>query len=314
MPNIQIVCKIVKVMRPNQQNSFSFRPKQGQTYRTSNDGVMHAEREISAPGAAIVWVLRKTIQLIEKLIVVAKFQFYKHTAVAPSSIKLPWAKLAVIGVLGFMAFKPDMSFSVGTGGGPSPAHLSAMTVAEDMVVRQKGDESESIWSVFSEGRKEKMDYFADAPGDTPKDRRIKAYIRRFKDVAIAEKEKFGIPASVKMAQAIVESGAGKSKLALKNNNHFGIKCFSRKCKKGHCSNFMDDSHKDFFRIYGSAWESFRAHSKMIVSGRYKKLLRHGDDYRAWAKGLKELGYATSKHYEQTLVEMIEKYHLDTLDD
>jgi hypothetical protein len=303
-------------MRPNQQNSFSFREERSSSFRTGSGGVTHAERELSAPGAAIIGVLRKAIQLIEKLIVLAKFQFYKHTAVAPSAIKVPWTKLGVIGVLGFMAFKQDLSFSVGMGEDGQRAQLGALAVAEEVMIRETGRGKESIWAAVAEEKKvkKKVDYFADAPGDTEKDRRIKAYIRRFKDVAKAERDQFGIPASVKMAQAIVESGAGQSRLAKNNNNHFGIKCFSRKCKKGHCSNFTDDSHKDFFLVYDSAWESFRAHSKMIVSGRYKKLLEHGDDYRAWAKGLKKLGYATAKHYEQTLVGMIEKYHLDTLDE
>lgn len=303
-------------MSANKQNSFSFNQNQSRSYRTSGGGVMHSERQMTAPGAAIIWLLRKAIQLIERLIVLAKFQFYKHTAVEPSRVKVPWAKVAVIGSLAFLAFKPDLSFSVGMGDGPQRAELSAITVAEEVVLREKSGKSESLWSSIVEEKKEKkkVDHFADAPGDTQKDRQIKAYIRRFKDVAQAEKERFGIPASVKMAQAIVESGAGQSRLSKNNNNHFGIKCFSKKCRKGHCSNFTDDSHKDFFRIYNSAWESFRAHSKMIVGGRYKKLLKHGDDYRAWAKGLKKLGYATAKNYEQTLVKMIEKYHLDTLDE
>lgn len=298
-------------MRPNQQKSFSFRnnyEKRG-AYRMGNDGVMHSGQGASIPGAAIIWVLRKMALLIEKLIVLAKFQFYKHTAVAPSAVKVPWMKLGIVGVLGFMAFKQDLSFSVGMGD-VQRAQFGTAAVAEEVVLRENNGQEAGLFAGIS---KEKKDYFADAAGDTKKDRQIKAYIRRFKDVAIAEKERYGIPASVKMAQAIVESGAGQSGLARNNNNHFGIKCFSRTCKKGHCSNFGDDSHKDFFRKYGSAWESWRAHSQMIVSGRYKPLLKHGDDYRKWARDLKKLGYATAKHYEQTLVNMIEKYHLHTLD-
>ena len=259
---------------------------------------------------AIIWVLRKVALIIEKLIVLAKYQFYKHTAVAPSTVRLPWAKLLVVGALAFMAFKKDLSFSVGMGEVTKQVKYSNVATAEGVSLKEKKDEG-SLFSIFSEKKK---DAFADAPGDNAKDRKIKAYVRRFKDVAIAEKEKYGIPASVKMAQAIVESNAGQSSLSTKNNNHFGIKCFSKTCKKGHCSNFGDDSHKDFFRKYDSSWESWRAHSQMIVSGRYKSLLKYGDDYRQWAHGLKKLGYATAKHYEQTLVEMIEKYHLDSLDD
>ncbi|MCB0619480.1 MAG: glucosaminidase domain-containing protein, partial [Saprospiraceae bacterium] len=72
-------------------------------------------------------------------------------------------------------------------------------------------------------------------------------------------------------------------------------------------------HKDFFRIYDSAWESWRAHSEMLATGRYKELLKNKNDYRAWAKGLKSLGYATDPNYERKLVETIEKYHLQVLD-
>ena len=114
--------------------------------------------------------------------------------------------------------------------------------------------------------------------------------------------------------ALVESNAGRSRLSTNNNNHFGIKCFSKNCTKGHCSNFNDDHHKDFFRKYSSAWESWRAHSSMLANGRYSELKQYGKDYRAWAKGLKELGYATDKNYTTKLIRLIEKYRLDLLDD
>ncbi len=299
-------------MTSNQQKSFSFDHDYGQRQRgcySKTGNMMHAEEKASIPGVAIIWVLRKAALIIDKLIVLAKYQFYKHTAVAPSTVQLPWAKLMVVGLLAFMAFKKDLSFSVGMGEVAQKARYSGAAIAEEVSLKEKKEET-SIFSLFAEKKK---DVFADAPGDDAKDRKIKSYIRRFKDVAIAEKEKFGIPASIKMAQAIVESNAGQSALSTKNNNHFGIKCFSKTCKKGHCANFGDDSHKDFFRKYDSAWESWRAHSEMIAGGRYKSLLKHGDDYRKWAHGLKAKGYATAKHYEQTLVSMIEKYHLYTLD-
>ncbi len=146
--------------------------------------------------------------------------------------------------------------------------------------------------------------------------RQKAYIHRFSDVAKVEMEKFGIPASIKLAQALLESQAGKSPLAVRHNNHFGIKCFSRNCRKGHCSNFQDDSHKDFFRIYGTAWESFRAHSLMLKQNeRYQNLFRHSRaDYRAWANGLAGAGYATDPDYAQKLIRLIERHGLDRYDE
>lgn len=141
----------------------------------------------------------------------------------------------------------------------------------------------------------------------------KEYIRRFGRIAQIEQQKYRIPASITIAQGILESGAGESRLATQNNNHFGIKCFSKSCKKGHCSNHEDDSHKDFFRIYNSAWQSYRAHSLFLQKDRYKHLKRHGNNYEAWAHGLKQAGYATDPQYGYKLIRLIEQYSLYELD-
>lgn len=145
------------------------------------------------------------------------------------------------------------------------------------------------------------------------DTQARDYIERFHDIAIAEMQKYGIPASISLAQGLVESRAGTSRLARSNNNHFGMKCFSRNCRKGHCSNFTDDSHKDFFRIYQNPWESWRAHSIMLASGRYASLKKYGRDYRKWAYGLKRLGYATNSTYAEKIIGMIERYDLHRFD-
>ena len=126
--------------------------------------------------------------------------------------------------------------------------------------------------------------------------------------------KYNIPASITLAQGLIETNAGQSPLATKNNNHFGIKCFSKSCKKGHCANFSDDSHKDFFRKYASSWESFRAHSKLLTYKRYKHLTKlPTSDYKGWAVGLKKAGYATDKNYHKKLIRLIEDLHLDDYD-
>jgi flagellum-specific peptidoglycan hydrolase FlgJ len=159
----------------------------------------------------------------------------------------------------------------------------------------------SFWSGKSNKQKER------------KERQME-YIRRFGTIARTEMQKFGIPASIILAQGILESNAGNSRLAQNNNNHFGVKCFSQNCQKGHCSNFTDDSHKDFFRIYQSPWESYRAHSVMIKTKHYRVLLRYGTrDYRNWARGLKKLGYATDKHYAESLINTIEDLNLSQFD-
>ena len=125
---------------------------------------------------------------------------------------------------------------------------------------------------------------------------------------------FGIPASVTLAQGLLESNVGDSKLARRNNNHFGIKCFSKNCKKGHCSNYTDDSHKDFFRVYSSARESYREHSTFLQRSRYQHLKKLGTkDYEKWAHGLRKAGYATDKKYGFKLIKIIEALNLNRFD-
>ncbi len=141
-----------------------------------------------------------------------------------------------------------------------------------------------------------------------------AYVKRFSKVAKTEMEKFGIPASITLAQGLLESNVGASRLATRNNNHFGIKCFSKRCSKGHCSNFTDDSHKDFFRKYKSAWESYRAHSRLLTAKRYNKLYKlKKTDYKEWAKGLKKAGYATDPRYAEKIIALIEDLNLHQYD-
>jgi flagellum-specific peptidoglycan hydrolase FlgJ len=140
-----------------------------------------------------------------------------------------------------------------------------------------------------------------------------AYIAQYSALARSEMQKYGVPASISLAQGLVESRAGDSKLARNNNNHFGIKCFSRRCKKGHCSNFTDDTHKDFFRKFNQPADSWRVHSIMISTGRYAWLKKHGRDYRKWACGLKSTGYATDATYAEKLIGMIEEYDLQRFD-
>jgi len=166
---------------------------------------------------------------------------------------------------------------------------------------------EESWQ--EEMRKEEQTYRLDKHEN---DARTK-YIKRYAPLAKAEMEAFKIPASIKLAQGILESNAGTSSLALSNKNHFGIKCFSRACQKGHCTNHSDDSHKDFFLKHNSVNESFRAHSQILQHPRYKHLKKAGSNYKKWAKGLAQAGYATDKRYAQKLVKIIEELQLHQFD-
>ncbi len=146
-----------------------------------------------------------------------------------------------------------------------------------------------------------------------------SYINRYKDIAINEMERSGVPASIKLAQGLLESNAGKSTLARKANNHFGMKCGSQ--WKGRTYYKEDDDYdadgqliKSCFRAYKNAEASYIAHSEFLrdpnKNYRYGFLFRlKPTDYKAWAKGLKKAGYATSPTYSQNLINVIESYKL-----
>lgn len=142
--------------------------------------------------------------------------------------------------------------------------------------------------------------------------RVKNYLKRYAKVAQREMEQYGIPASITLAQGLLESNAGDSKLAVKSNNHFGIKC-KKKCLGCTCRNYSDDSRYDMFRVFDSAAESFREHSELLSISRYAKLKAHGTDYKKWAHGLKKCGYATDPNYGKKLITIIENLELTQYD-
>ena len=140
----------------------------------------------------------------------------------------------------------------------------------------------------------------------------KEYVDQWKNVAVEQMLAYKIPASITMAQAILESGSGNSALALKANNHFGIKCHGWKGKEM----YKDDDAKDeCFRAYQTAEESFKDHSLFLEkNSRYDFLFMYEQsDYKSWAKGLKKAGYATNPKYPRLLIDIIEKYNLQELD-
>ena len=139
------------------------------------------------------------------------------------------------------------------------------------------------------------------------------YISKYSGLAVEQMKKYGIPASITLAQGLLESDAGRSTLALKCNNHFGIKCHSD--WKGRKMYHDDDERQECFRCYRNAEESFSDHSLFLVNGaRYQSLFKLGaTDYKGWAKGLKAAGYATSPTYATKLIELIERYGLDRFD-
>jgi len=140
------------------------------------------------------------------------------------------------------------------------------------------------------------------------------YIGNYKDIAIDKMVTYKIPASITLAQGILESGNGLSTLAKKSNNHFGIKCHSG--WKGKKVYHDDDKRNECFRKYSTPEGSFDDHSSFLTSrGRYEFLFDlEPDDYKGWAKGLKNAGYATDRKYPKKLIAFIETFELYEYDE
>ncbi len=139
--------------------------------------------------------------------------------------------------------------------------------------------------------------------------KTEAYINNYKTLAIAEMNRFNIPASITLAQGILESGNGESRLATEGKNHFGIKCHSNWSGKTIIED--DDEKGECFRKYPKVADSYRDHSLFLTErGRYSFLFDYSPtDYKKWAKGLKRAGYATNPKYPSLLINLIERYEL-----
>ncbi len=139
---------------------------------------------------------------------------------------------------------------------------------------------------------------------------IVSYISTYKEFAVAEMQRTGVPASITLAQGIYETTAGTSDLVLASNNHFGIKC--KNTWTGESVRHDDDLRQECFRKYSSALDSYKDHSDFLRTGqRYAFLFKIDPiDYRSWAYGLKQAGYATSPKYPMSLIKLIEDYNLN----
>ena len=143
---------------------------------------------------------------------------------------------------------------------------------------------------------------------------VTIYIDNYSNIAKEEMVQYGIPASITLAQGILESGAGRGVLSKKSNNHFGIKCHQG--WTGERVYHDDDELQECFRKYKDPKYSFRDHSLFLTQrSRYEGLFKYKkDDYKSWAKGLRKAGYATDPKYSEKLINIVEKYELYTYDE
>ncbi|MBU1720205.1 MAG: glucosaminidase domain-containing protein, partial [Bacteroidetes bacterium] len=140
------------------------------------------------------------------------------------------------------------------------------------------------------------------------------YVGKFKEAAIREMEEGGVPASITLAQGLLESGNGNSPLARNANNHFGIKCHVG--WEGETYIQDDDEANECFRKYKTVFDSYRDHSNFLRNRQRYAFLFELDptDYKGWAKGLKKAGYATDPSYADRLIKLIEQYELHKIDE
>lgn len=141
--------------------------------------------------------------------------------------------------------------------------------------------------------------------------KTEAYINQYQHLAISEMNTYGVPASITLAQGILESGNGESRLAVEGNNHFGIKCHSDWA--GSTIIQDDDEKGECFRKYKNVKDSYRDHSLFLTQRDRYSFLFINNDYKKWAKGLSKAGYATNPKYATLLIDLIEKYSLDRFD-
>jgi len=232
-------------------------------------------------------LFRKLMQSIRRLITILQFCFHRLTLGTFSHYKVSWFQLAVLAFAVFIFFKKDFHFQVRM---KSPIATTTTSESTSKVEQMSLAPSISWLNSSTSTTKE-----GDRPIPQLERTQVENYIKRFAKVAIMEQQKFGIPASIKIAQALLESQVGQSSLTEQTNNHFG-KVFSSES-------------------FGTAWESWRAHSQMITheNSKYRTLLRYGKDYKSWAAGLNDMGYSDYANYGQALIQLIEQYEIYRLD-
>ncbi len=232
---------------------------------------------------SLSWFISRLITGLNRLLIALKHKAY---TVAPGGRiegrRLPWLKIGLAAFVLFLMTKKDLQFSVNM---RAPLRTASMEEPQATGVSLRQGTMSLGQNLLFKGSStsaavEELDAAA-----------VKAYVKRFSKVAIAEMQKYGMPASIKMAQAILESKGGTSRTVSENNNHFG----------GPLSN----------KTYTSAWENWRTHSLLLKSS-FPDAFENGKSYKKWATALK--GYNSDRNYDGKLLQVIETYQLYLLDE
>lgn len=244
-------------------------------------------------------------QLVKKLLIALKVPFIaaKHHIITnvKSGVKnylnthpFPWFRLALVLLFLYAFFQKDLQFNINLGG--------ANTLSEEKINPSSKLMVSGIPRVVKHTAPENITLNLN-------DKSVEAYINRFKRVAIVEMDKFDIPASIKMGQALLASHAGTNSLAKQYNNHFAITCIDG----ADCESFQVGNQSAMIKKYGSAWESWRNHSQLLSTPKYTTLKNYKKNYKKWASGLEAAGFSQTNNYGEQLIQVIEKYQLYQLD-
>lgn len=272
-------------MKTGQPNNYSYQSQRGGISQRQQ-GMQHDGDYFTLADITLGMILQKLWQGILYIWVALKYQFHRLTGGIFMRMRWSWYKLAVAVLLIFILTKKDIQFSINMRApGTSPATEEAGGAQPVSLKSSRFDLVPSF--LFGNSKKESsLEEIEPAA--------IKQYVQRFRKVAQIEMQKFGIPASIKMAQGILESQAGQASPAAAQHNHFSWRLGEQ--------------------TYESAWESWRAHS-ILIRNEYPDLFDEaGSNYRKWAKGLQKAGYSKNSGYADQLLEIIDTYQLYMLDE
>lgn len=232
----------------------------------------------------LIDLVRQTWMGIGKLYVAGKYLVHSIKHNLFEKPRVPYFKLGILAVAMFLVFKEDLRFTLNLklpswliGQSTQNIEQSGVTqfgMAQSIALPTKPSSTESTRT------------------SNPQEAQIDAYIKRFRKVAVNEMQQYGVPASIKMAQALLESQAGTLNDAVVSNNHFGIPLRNTPV--------------------ATAWESWRAHSLYLLN-EHPELFKYGTNYKRWAKALEKMGYNPMDDYAQHLTQIIEHYQLNKLD-
>lgn len=268
--------------QPNYYTNYSNESGQRRSGRPSAGVSPRPHDEDNYPN--LIDLVRQTWLGIGKLYVAGKYLVHSIRHNLLEKPRVPYLKLGILAVAAFLVFKEDLRLTLNlkvpswlisqSNPGNDAAGAAQFGLGQSMARPTANKPAESART-------------STAPAN-----QVEAYIQRFRRVAVLEMQQFGVPASIKMAQALLESQAGTNEAAVLHNNHFGAALRNTPV--------------------ATAWESWRAHSQYLRN-EHPELFKYGKNYKRWAKALDKMGYNPNKNYAQELIQIIEHYQLQKLD-